>query len=204
MYIPTHFRNPKVDEVKDFIASNGFGILISNTGKKLWGTHLPLELSDDSNFLHGHLSKANPQWKNFSTDDEVMAIFTGPHTYISSSWYDHENVPTWNYIAVHVYGKIKIIEGDELLQSLKKLVDKYETKSVRPFSIETMTPDYLQKSISGLVGLEIQISNIEAAYKLSQNRDGKNHTNIIHELETRGDHDSFQIAEAMKKHGIKQ
>ena len=78
--------------------------------------------------LVGHMSKLNPQWGNFHDNEEVLAIFNGPHTYVSSSWYEKENVPTWNYIAVHVYGKIKIIVGAELLNSLRKLVDKYEKK----------------------------------------------------------------------------
>ena len=199
MFVPSHFKNTNVDEVKDFLRQHSFGILVSHTGEKLWGTHIPLELTKDGKSLHGHISKGNPQWKNFKNDKEVMAIFSGPHTYISSSWYDHENVPTWNYIAVHVYGKVRLIEGEELYRSLKNLLDKYEIDSTHPVSMESMTPEYVRKSLQGLVGFEIMITNIEAAYKLSQNRDQKNHENIIHELERRKDHESHLIAGEMKK-----
>jgi len=128
-----------------------------------------------------------------------MVIFPGPHAYVSSSWYDHENVPTWNYIAVHVYGKIQIIESDELYSALKQLVDKYEKTSEYPISVEKMSPEYVRQSIQGLVGFAIEITSIEAAYKLSQNRDRKNYVNIINELEKRGDHESKSIAAEMKK-----
>jgi transcriptional regulator len=199
MFIPSHFKNANIDEVKDFIRQNGFGILVSHTGEKLWGTHIPFELSGDSTFLEGHLSKGNQQWKNFKTNDEVMVIFTGPHTYVSSSWYDHENVPTWNYIAVHVYGRIKLIEGDELYASLKNLIDRYEAHSSHPVSMETMSEEYVRKSISGLVGFKIEITSIEGAYKLSQNRNEKNFRNIISELEKRADPDSHAVAKEMTK-----
>src|SRR5436190_23118671 len=119
MYVPGYSRNQNIDEVKEFIKENSFGILVSSGSSKLHATHIPLELSTNGNgkdILTGHISKANPQWKNFNGSDRVLVIFNGPHAYVSSSWYDHENVPTWNYIAVHVYGIIKIIEGEKLLQ----------------------------------------------------------------------------------------
>lgn len=129
----------------------------------------------------------------------MLAIFTGPHAYISPSWYDHENVPTWNYIAAHVYGKISLIEGEKGYQSLKQLVDKYEAASAHPVSLENMSPDYVKKAIQGLVCFEITITNIEGTYKLSQNRDEKNHQTIIQELEKRNDAGSLQVAAEMKK-----
>lgn len=199
MYTPKYFKNNDYNTIKDFIKHNGFGILITQSGQKMLATHIPMELSPDETKLLGHISRANPQWKNFAAQEEVMAIFPGPHAYISSSWYDHENVPTWNYIAVHVYGKIQIMEGEQLYESLKHLVDKYESNSAEPVSIEKMSPEYVRKSIQGLVGFEITISAIEGARKLSQNRDKKNYENIIHELEIRDDHGSKEIAAEMKK-----
>jgi transcriptional regulator len=199
MYVPKPFQNDDSDEVKNFIDQNGFGILISQNDGKLWGTHIPLHLSEDRSKLHGHISKANLQWKNFVHEREVMAIFTGPHAYVSSSWYNHENVPTWNYIAAHVYGKIKLVEGEVLLNSLKKLVHKYERNSVNPVSVEKMSPEYVSKSVQGLVGFEIEITEIKAAYKLSQNRDKVNYQNVVRELEKRNDENSFEVAQQMKK-----
>lgn len=199
MYAPSHFKNTNADEVRDFIRANSFAALTSFTGTKLVATHLPLELTDDNQCLQGHISRANPQWKYFNNEQEVMAIFTGPHAYISSSWYDHENVPTWNYIAAHVYGKVRIIEGEELYLALKKLVDRYEAGSANPISMEKMSPEYVRKSMNGLVGFEIRITNIEAAYKLSQNRDDKNFRAITTELRKRTDVDSHDVADAMEK-----
>jgi transcriptional regulator len=199
MYTPKHFVNNNTDELKDFIRENGFGILVNVVEGKPTATHIPLALSDNGTKLFGHMARANKQGKSFEADEEVLAIFSGPHAYISSSWYDHENVPTWNYIAIHVYGKIKIIEGEALYQSLKHLVDKYEKHSEKPVSIETMSPEYVKRSMQGIIGIEITISNIEASYKLSQNRDQKNYQNIIHELEKRKDHQSDQVAFMMKR-----
>lgn len=199
MYVPKQFRNNDASTINDFIRHHGFGILVSQSDSRMVATHIPLELSEDETKLRGHIARANPQWKNFQNNSEVMVIFPGPHAYVSSSWYDHENVPTWNYIAVHVYGKIQIIEGDELYSAIKQLVDKYEKASEYPVSVEKMSPEYVRQSIKGLVGFAITITSIEAAYKLSQNRDRKNYDNIIHELEKRDDHGSRSVASEMKK-----
>jgi transcriptional regulator len=199
MYTPKYAENTDVYSVKEFIKQNGFGILVSQSEQKLVATHIPMQFSTDGSALTGHISKANPQWKNFNDQHEVLAIFSGPHAYVSSSWYDHENVPTWNYIAAHVYGTIRMIEGNELYQSLKHLLDKYETASENPISIERMSTEYVRKSIQGLVGFELKITNVEAAYKLSQNRDRKNQLRIIYELEKRADAGSAKIALEMKK-----
>jgi len=199
MYVPEKFQNKESAAITEFLRSNSFGILVSQAQQKIVASHIPMELSEDETKLFGHLSRANSQWKGFSGSAEVLAIFPGPHAYISSSWYDHENVPTWNYIAVHVYGKIKIVEGESLYQSLKSQVNKHEMDSVRPVSVERMSPEYVQKSIRGIVGFEIHITGIEAAYKLSQNRDEKNYRNIIGELEKKSDSGAQQIANAMKR-----
>lgn len=198
MYVPKKFQNANTSELLDFIHQNGFAILVSQGDSSLVATHVPLQLSDDGKTLNGHLSKANPQWKNFQ-GQEVLIIFNGPHAYISSSWYNHENVPTWNYIAVHVYGSIKLIEGEALIESLRKLTDRYEKNSVHPVSVASLSTEYFQKQLNGVVGMEITITKIEAAYKLSQNRDHVNHAAIIDQLEKRNSGDDLEVAEAMKK-----
>ena len=201
MYIPALYKNENLAEVKSFLQQNSFGILISNTDKKLHGTHIPLELDIDENgddVLLGHISKENPQWQYFDENEEVLCIFNGPHAYISSSWYDHENVPTWNYIAVHVYGKISILNDVEVMDSLRKLVDKYEQNSKNPVSVHTMSAKTLRQA-KGVVGFRIKITSIQAAYKLSQNRDDHNYHRIIDELEQKKEIASTAISEAMRK-----
>jgi transcriptional regulator len=201
MYIPDLYKNENSEEINAFLKENSFGILINQTNGKLWATHIPLELDtneDGKQILYGHLSKENPQWKAFANDDQVLAVFSGPHSYISSSWYDHENVPTWNYIAVHVYGKIKIIEGEAVIESLKKLVNKYEQHSENPVRIEDLSQKTMRQTL-GIVAFEITIEEIQATKKMSQNRDDKNYQNIIAALEKTDKNESVAVANEMKK-----
>jgi len=201
MFIPNLHKNENIEEIKNFLNENSFGILISQDNGKISGTHIPMELDIDENgedILVGHIAKANPQSKNLKNAEEILAIFNGPHSYISSSWYQKENVPTWNYVAVHVYGKVKIIEGALLLESLSKLVDKYEQNSENPVSVKNMSSRTL-KQVNEIVGFSIKINEIQAAYKLSQNREETDYHNIISELEKVGDSNSVGIANEMKK-----
>ncbi|MEQ9592638.1 MAG: FMN-binding negative transcriptional regulator, partial [Cyclobacteriaceae bacterium] len=153
MYTPLNFKNENADELKQFIKHNNFGLLISEVNSRPWATHLPFVIN--TNTLSAHLSRGNRQWKQLSENKEVLVVFQGPHTYISSTWYDHENVPTYNYIAVHVYGQPRIVEGEELIAHLKQLVNHHEQHSSNPASVERMTPSYLQREIKGIVALEI-------------------------------------------------
>lgn len=198
MFTPAHYKNEDLGEIKKFLKSNSFGILINQVDGKPWATHIPLELAMDStgnDVLVGHIAKANPQWKYFTADAQVLCIFNGPHSYVSSSWYKEEEVPTWNYIAVHVYGTLKIQAEEALLASLHKLVDKYERDSKQPVSSRQMSPKTMRQ-IKGVVGFEIKIEDIQATYKLSQGRE-HDHPKIITELEER-DAGSKAIARAMK------
>lgn len=201
MYIPNLYKNENQSEIEQFISENGFAILVNQTNGKLWATHIPLILGTNSNseqILIGHISKLNPQAESFNKNDEVLAIFSGSHSYISSSWYDHENVPTWNYLAVHVYGKVRLHTYEESIESLKKLVNKYESKSEKPIRIEDLSEKTIREA-RGIVSFEIEITNIEAQKKLSQNRDDKNYKNIISELEKTNDSQAIAIANEMKK-----
>ncbi len=199
MFTPTHYRNEDINEIKDFLVHNSFGILVNQVDGKPWATHIPLELDVDLNgndILVGHIAKANPQWKYFEANTQVLCIFNGPHSYVSSSWYKEEEVPTWNYIAVHVYGTLEIQTEEELLASLHKLVDKYEKDSKEPISIHDMSAKTMRQ-IKGVVGFQIKIADIQATYKLSQGRE-QDHPKIIAELEQR-DSGSKAVAKTMKK-----
>ena len=201
MYIPELYKNENQEEIQNFLHKNGFAILVNQTNGKLWATHIPLVLEtneDGKQILVGHLSKLNPQGESFKTNDEVLAIFSGAHTYISSSWYDHENVPTWNYLAVHVYGKVTILNHEETVNSLKKLVDKYEVVSENPVRVEDFSEKTMREA-RGIIGFTIEITAIEAMKKLSQNRDDKNYQNIIQELKKTKDNQAIAVAEEMKK-----
>jgi transcriptional regulator len=201
MYIPDLYKNENAEEIQNFLRDHGFAVLISQANTKLLASHIPLVLdinTTGAQVLIGHLSKLNPQASNFTNDAEVLAVFSGPHAYVSSSWYDHENVPTWNYIAVHVYGTVRLYNEEETITSLKKLVDRYEINSVNPVRVEELSERTMREA-KGIVAFEIAITSLEAVKKLSQNRDAKNHQNIVTELEKTNDSQAIAVAEAMKK-----
>lgn len=202
MYIPKLYNNSNSTEIIEFIKQNSFAILINNVNNRPWGTHIPLLFEKDKDgkqFLFGHISKANEQWKMFEENTEVLAIFPGPNTYISSSWYNHENVPTWNYTAVHIYGNVKIQSEQELYAQLDKMLHKYESKVSNPKTLAKMPSDLIQHEMKGIVGFCIEINEIQAVEKLSQNRDTINHTLIVEELEKSADFNANEIAAKMKR-----
>lgn len=201
MYTQDIFKNEDSESIKTFLKKNGFGIVINQTNGKLCATHIPMLLDSNDegkDCLYGHISKLNPQAEGFSENDQILVVFTGPHSYISSSWYDFESVPTWNYIAVHVYGKIRILTPEETLASLKKMVDKYELNSVDPVRVEDLSAKTMRE-VRGIIAFEIEIEEIQATKKLSQNRDSKNYDNIISELEKTENPQSVAIAKEMIK-----
>lgn len=201
MYTPDIYKNEDPESIKTFLRENSFGILINQTNGKLCATHIPIELEineEGKEILQGHISKLNPQAEGFTENDQVLAVFSGPHSYISSSWYDHENVPTWNYIAVHVYGRIKIVNEDATAEQLKKLVDKYEAHSENPVRVENLS-DKTMRQVKGIFGFEIEIDEIQATKKLSQNRDEHNYKNIISELEKTKNPEAIAVAKEMSK-----
>jgi len=200
MYIPPKYRNSDLDEVRSFVKDNAFGILISKGSSFPLATHIPLELEKDedgSDILVGHVAKANPHWKTFESQPEVLVIFNGPHTYISSSWYQEEEVPTWNYIAVHIRGALEILPQEAVLASLHKLVDKYEKDSENPVNLNDLSPKTMRQ-IKGIVGFKITIEEIHAAYKLSQGRE-TDHPRIVKELRKRSSNMDDAVADAMDK-----
>ena len=204
MYVPGHFRVTDQTIIKEFIQQNHFATLVSYDGKRPVATHTLLDVEHDDDgtlLLNGHMSKANPQWRTLDEASAVLAIFAGPHTYISPRWYDHTNVPTWNYMSVHVYGTPRLItERSELLSLLKKLVDRYEaTSGATPvYQMESLPEAFVDKELRGLVGFQIRATQIDASFKLSQNRNQRDYETIIDELSKREDDNSLAIAAAMQ------
>lgn len=201
MYISKAFQETDRDTLYQFIRDNSFGLLITTGSDGVpVATHVPIELQLDTEGqfrLVGHLAKANPQWKLLGSEIPALAVFSGAHSYISSSWYDHVNVPTWNYLAVQVTGRTSVLSDDEALEVLRQQVDKYEVHSKCPVSVESMTESYVRKEMRGIVAFTMTIDTIQGAAKLSQNRDDKNYQNIISELRQTGHPGAGEVADEM-------
>src|SRR5262249_46237283 len=143
MYIPEEYKNTDPSEALEFIRQHSFGIFVTFDGSKPVGTHIPMIVEEDGEgkiFLASHLSKENLQSETVVNGATALAIFLGPQSYISSSWYGHENVSTWNYIAVHVYGKVILLNELELLESLIKLTDHFEATTEHAKYFEKIEP----------------------------------------------------------------
>lgn len=199
MHIPKLYREEDREKIIEFLKQNNFPALVSHDGKKLIATHLPVEIIADEDgaiTVLGHISRANPQWRSFG-EQEALLIFQGAHTYISPRWYNHVNVPTWNYMMVHVYGRVRAVEGRELHSLLSQLVGRHEAGA--SYRLENLPEEFVQKEMKGVFGFAVDVTRIEAGYKLSQNRDDEDHENIIRELEGRGDENSLGVAKGMRE-----
>lgn len=200
MHIVNYFREENRERILEFIRRNDFATLVAYDGAKPVASHLLMEALDDGDNLriNGHMSKANPLWKMFEKNPEVLVVFQGPHSYISPTWYNHVNVPTWNYQSVHVYGKPRVItDRTESYGILKRLIDRYETNT--PYKLETLPSDFVEKEMRGIAAFQIEVTEIEASYKLSQNRDEASYRSIVTQLEKRTDSYSHEIAAAMRQ-----
>ena len=203
MYIPKLFHETRWSEIKRVIEENGFATVITCDAGTPVATHAPLhliELTDGTTKLQGHISIANPQWRLFEQAGRTLAIFTGPHSYISPRWYDHVNVPTWNYIAVHVYGKPRVIRDPaEVQEMLEGLVNQYEGsyRGENQYTVEGLPSDFLAGQIKGIVCFEIAVDDIQASFKLSQNRNEVSYENVVAELRKSEDTQARKVAEIM-------
>jgi transcriptional regulator len=201
MYISKLYREEDRAKILEFLRKNDFATLVTYDGEKPTASHLPMEVLDEgeSLFINGHMWKANLLWKTFEKNTEVLVIFQGPHTYISPTWYNHVNVPTWNYQAVHLYGSPRIVTGGEYYTMLSRLIAKHESKT--DYRMESLPQDFVEKQMNGTVGFQVNVTRIEANYKLSQNRDEEDYHNIISQLNAREDEMSHAVADAMEKQG---
>ena len=205
MFIPKIYRSEDDHLMKEIIRENAFALLISSENK-IRATHSMMMLNEDNPeevYIETHISKANPQAKVLKDGDEVLCDFLGAHTYISSSWYDHLNVSTWNYEAVQVYGKIKLMNQEELYNHLEKLTSKYEQPQKCPVFVKDMGKEFVEKEMKGAFGIKIFPTEIYINQKLSQNRKESDYQNIISNLENSGNENSRKIADKMKSIHIK-
>ncbi|MEO8148946.1 MAG: FMN-binding negative transcriptional regulator [Bacteroidia bacterium] len=200
MYIPNHFREEDKQKIVAFMQQYNFGIVVNTKNGLPIATHLPFVIEErgDDVILTSHMAFANEQWKYFD-GSEVLIIFSEPHAYISPKFYEKkQNVPTWNFVAVHCYGIPKFVEGDEaMLQLLEKTILSFEADYLNQF--KELDEKYKMGSLHGIKGFEIVVNKIEGKYKLSQNKTEKERENIITAFEKTDDDNLRAIAELMKK-----
>jgi len=199
MYISKLYREEDHAKILEFLQQNEFATLVTYDGEKPTASHLLMEIMQEGEnlFVNGHMSKANPLWKTIEKNPEVLVIFQGPHTYISPTWYNHLNVPTWNYQAVHIYGKPRIVtDQEETYGILSRLVARSESNAA--YRLETLPQEFVSKEIRGIVAFQVEVTRIEANYKLSQNRNDQDYHNIITRLHEWEDEMSHGVAKAMR------
>ncbi|PFG03429.1 FMN-binding negative transcriptional regulator [Bacillus sp. es.034] len=198
MYIPKDFTITDESVAYGVIKDHSFATLFSQYAGKPVATHLPLLLNKENTYLYGHFARPNPQWKEIE-QQTVLAVFHGPHCYISPSWYESDQtVPTWNYVSVHVYGEVELIKDEnELVDSLAELVSTFEAPD-SSYSLGDLDPALLTGMSRGVQGFKIKINQIEGKAKLSQNHSTERQERVIHQLEQKPTTDEQQIASWMK------
>jgi transcriptional regulator len=188
------------DEAIQFMKSHPFALLITVDEHRPIATHIPIEIRENDGKIYatGHIALGNMQKRTLDHNADVLLIFQGSHAYISSSWYTVEEVPTWDYLAVHAYGTARILSSDELKSDLEILLNRYESHREKGRLWHTFDPKLLESEMKGIVGFKIEITSIQAAAKMSQNRSDTDYKNIVKELEKSDDQGETQVAKWMR------
>lgn len=192
MYIPKHFAQTDDAALLDFVDEHSFGTMLTVTDGQPFASHLPFLVDRTKRVLHCHVSRANPQWQQIAASPNVLAIFAGPHGYISPTWYSEPGVPTWNYAVVHARGAARVIDDPEhTRRHVEALAAKFERGRAAPW-----VPDYDVRRLSGIVGIELRIERLDGKFKLSQNRPA-DRERVVAALTATGRADDLALAELM-------
>ncbi|GER57901.1 protease synthase and sporulation protein PAI 2 [Patiriisocius marinus] len=200
MFTPNHYKNENIDDAIAFIERFNFGVMISAKSNKPIATHLPFIITkkDDNIVLASHFAKANEQTINIE-ENIILTIFSEPHAYISPKYYDNkQNVPTWNYIAVHTYGKVEIVEDEkEVFLILEQMISNFDSAYLKQWN--DLSYDYKSKMARGIIAFRITIDEIQFKEKLSQNKTEKERKRIISDFSKSNSFHEKTIAEFMDK-----
>jgi transcriptional regulator len=202
MYVPPHFKEDRLDVLHDAIREAGLATLVTLGSAGLVASHVPMLLEPDKGrygMLVGHVSRANPQWRDVA-DAEALAIFLGPDAYVTPSWYatKHESgkvVPTWNYVAIHAYGRPQFFDDPErLLAIVSKLTDRHEAGRASPWAVSDAPGDFVRGLLTGIVGFELPIARLEGKWKMSQNRSAADRAGVVAGLEAQDNREAAEVA----------
>jgi transcriptional regulator len=208
MYLPKHFEESRVQTLHELIRAYPLGALVVLTARGLDANHIPFEVDPEPapfGTLRGHIARANPLWRDFSREVEALAIFQGPGTYISPSWYRTKRetakvVPTWNYAVVHAHGALQFIDDRAWLRAfVEKLTNRHEAERRDPWKVTDAPPDYIEQQLGAIVGLEIPIARLIGKWKVSQNRPTQDRDGVVEGLLREGDHSSAAIANLVRQ-----
>lgn len=203
VYLPPAFTENRPEVLIAHIERYDFGLLVSFGDAGLVASHVPflIERAGDRLHLQGHLARPNPQVADLARGGEVLAVFHGPHAYISPTWYmTGPSVPTWNYADVHAYGTVRLVEDDEWLRRfLVRLSERHEAGNPVPWRMQDLPDPYAQAMLKGIVGFDIAVSRLEGKYKLSQNRPAADRHRVIDALEAQKDGEPREIARLMRE-----
>jgi transcriptional regulator len=210
MYQPAHFREDRLDVQHQFIQSNPLGHLVTAGPSGLIANPLPFFIvaaASPLGTLKGHLARANPQWQQLDSRQEALVIFHGVNCYITPSWYETKQetgkvVPTWNYVAVHVYGKPRVIEDPEWIAAqVTELTRRQEAALAEPWAVSDAPKNFVDAQIKAIVGIEMPINRIEGKWKVSQNRPERDQKRVIEGLRSAGSDVSCRMAELVTDRG---
>ena len=207
MYQPDQFRVEDPGQMHALMRGRPFAALVSAGSLGLYATHLPTVLKDDAphGLIECHLARANPHWKDLAEGGEALMIFSGAEGYITPNWYpskaEHQKVvPTWNYAAVHAYGRPQVVhDKDWLRRHVTELTDQQETREARPWALADAPEDYVEVMLRGIVGFRFAITRLEGKWKMSQNREAKDRAGVVAGLGERGTADDVEMAELVTR-----
>jgi transcriptional regulator len=201
MYVPSSFERTDPAELFAFMETYSFALLVSTREGAPFASHLPLLLdraAGPHGTLIGHMARANPQWRDLD-GQPVLAVFSGPHAYVSPAWYESDDVvPTWNYVAVHATGTFHLVDDPQgVTDIVAATVSTYERHRAEPWQFDKST-EYVGKMVKAIVGFRVAIERLEGKWKLSQNHPAERRAKVIAALETSTSPEAHEIARLMR------
>jgi transcriptional regulator len=204
MYQPSHFKEERPEVLRELIAGQPLGALVTFGADGIEANHIPFLYDPEPaplGTLRAHVARNNPVWREFRQDIEALAIFQGPQLYVTPSWYPRKEqtgkvVPTWNYLVVHAYGPLRAIEDREWLRNfVTRLTDNFERERASPWKVTDAPSDYIEAQLKAIVGIEIPVTRLFGKWKTSQNQLPADREGVVRGLREAGDANSLRMAE---------